>query len=277
VPGLSRDTVVYSPGYNALLRVRNQVLTLHDLIHLQTNWPGRAKYLAYYNGPVRRVVRRTGVVLTDSEASVASIRDWLRDDSVEVVNAGVGCSAEFSPVGPTYSTNRQYLVYVGNLRAHKNLDVVLQALRLVPDLTLYAVVPESEASEAAQRINAVSLSGRVKLLHNLQDAQVAGLYRGAVATVMPSLLEGFGLPPLESVCCGTPVVFWRGCEPVAETVDDRGYGVDSAHDPEEWASAILAALHENRRVEPPEPGAYSWDRTAAVVSEILRKALVNVG
>ena len=58
LPGVERDALVYSPGYGALLRAPRQVLTVHDLIQLRLPWPGRAKFAAYYRGPVRRVIIR---------------------------------------------------------------------------------------------------------------------------------------------------------------------------------------------------------------------------
>jgi glycosyltransferase involved in cell wall biosynthesis len=87
--------------------------------------------------------------------------------------------------------------------------------------------------------------------------------------VMPSTLEGFGLPALESVACGVPVINWVGCEAVAEIVGDRGWALSRADDPDEWAGALADAATSVRRVTPPGGGRYDWDRTAEVVSSVL--------
>ncbi|WP_156758960.1 glycosyltransferase family 4 protein [Microbacterium karelineae] len=263
--------LVYSPGYNAFRRAERQVLTLHDLIHLQTPWPGRAKYLAYYNAIVRPVVRRAGVVITVSETSRRAIAEWLGDPSVEIVNAGLGSSPAFrADVTPAESTD-PYLMYVGNLRAHKNVDVVLDALSRVPDAHLRMLIPSREHEEARRRFAARGIGDRVTLLSGLTDDELASQYRGAAATVMPSTLEGFGLPALESIMTGTPVLYWAGCAAVAETVVLRETAFDSADDAEEWADGITDALALARQVEPPIR-TYDWDTTAVRVDEVLSRA-----
>lgn len=266
-----RAGVVYSPGYGALVRARRQVLTVHDLIQLRTPWPGRLKFAAYYAGPVRRAVRAAGVVLTVSETSAQDIRAWVRDDDVRVVNAGNGCSAVFRPEGAGWSRDDPYVAFVGNLRAHKNLDVLLRALAVSPDVRMRAVTPEREVPAAVAAAAAAGVAGRVEWLHSVDDERLAQLYRGASALAMPSTDEGFGLPALEAISCGVPVVFWRGCAAVAEIVGDRGWAVESARDAGEWGDALEQAVRAGRRVTPPGD-AHDWDRTAAIVSGVLEQA-----
>lgn len=273
LPRLGHDSLVYSPGYGALVRAPRHVLTIHDLIHLRTPWPGRAKFEAYYAGPVRHAVRKSGLVLTVSETSARDIREWVRDDAVRVVNAGNGCSAAFRPIGPVEAVAEPYVLFVGNTRRHKNLEVVLRALAIAPGVRLVTVVPAAETAAVTSRASLLGVGDRVTSLHGVDDARLAELYRGAVATVMPSTLEGFGLPALESIACGTPVILWRGCAAVAEIVGDRGRTLETSRDAEEWAAALVAAAGERRRVDPPPPGAYDWDRTAGVVSDVLEQLL----
>lgn len=262
-PGL-----VYSPGYNGFRRAERQVLTLHDLIHLETAWPGRAKYLAYYNGVVKPVLKRSGVVITVTETSRQAISAWVRDPSVEIVNAGIGSSPAFrTDVIPSEAAD-PYLMYVGNLRAHKNVTVVLDAMSRVSASHLRMLIPEREHADARRLFAERGLTDRVRLLSGLSDDELAAHYRGAAATVMPSTLEGFGLPALESVMTGTPVLYWHGCPAVAETVERRGLAIEGAHDVEEWGDAIEDALTDPKRIDPPTR-AYDWDATAAVVNETL--------
>ena len=270
MPKLPRSSVIYSPGYVAFLRSpQPQLITIYDLIHLKVDWPGRAKYLAYYYGPARHVIRRTGVVITISESSKAEITEWINDDSVRIVNAGIGCSDEFQLAGPAAPSDEPYAFYVGNMRPHKNLNVVFRALALTPGIRLRAVLPKAEIAEAERQIAAAGAMGRVEILHGVDDLELARLYRGSFATVMPSLLEGFGLPPLESMRCGTPVIYWSGCPAVAETVGNRGYAVSSAKDADEWAHMLRLALSEQRRVLPPTDPTYAWDDVASVVRDTL--------
>ncbi|WP_288784103.1 glycosyltransferase family 1 protein [uncultured Microbacterium sp.] len=272
LPQVGRHDLVYSPGYGALVRAPRQILTIHDLIQLRAPWPGRAKFLAYYSGPVRHAVRTAGVVLTVSETSAREIREWVRDDAVRVIDAGNGCSDAFRVEGAAAAAIDPYVVFVGNLRPHKNLDVVLRALAAAPGVRLRAVLPHRELSTARARAATLGIEARVEWLHGLDDEQLAALYRGAAATIMPSTLEGFGLPALESIACGVPVLFWRGCDAVAEIVADRGWALGAAQDTDEWAHALTRAVSERRRVSPPV-GAHDWGRTADIVSTTLQAAL----
>lgn len=263
--------LVYSPGYNAFLRAERQILTIHDLIHLQTPWPGRAKYLAYYNAVAKPVVKRAGVVITVSETSRNAIEAWLNDPSVEIVNAGLGSSPAFREDVPSTNPTDPYLMYVGNLREHKNVRVVLDAIVRVPEARLRMRIPTAEHAQARTLFNARAISNRVSLLPELSDDELASQYRGAAATVMPSILEGFGLPALESVMTGTPVIFWNGCAAVAETARGRGWGVSKAHDVGSWAEAIAEALEHPRRVVPPT--AHDWGDTARCVDAVLERSV----
>ncbi|AQY02516.1 glycosyltransferase family 4 protein [Microbacterium foliorum] len=263
--------LVYSPGYGALLRARKQLLTLHDLIQLSAPGLDRWKFAAYYSGPVRSVVRRAGAVLTVSETSARALRSWVNDDDVEIVNAGNGCSDAFHPRAGALQQSDPYVLFVGNGRAHKNLDVVLDALVSARDVRLVAVVPEREIADLETRATQRLVDARVRWVSGVDDERLADLYRGAAATVMPSTLEGFGLPALESVRCGTPVVYWAGCESVAEIVGDRGHAVSSPGDAQEWAHALTEAVAARRRVAPPE--GYDWNRTAGIVSETITRLL----
>ena len=166
-------------------------------------------------------------MLTVSETSARALRSWVNDDDVEIVNAGNGCSDAFHPRAGALQQSDPYVLFVGNGRAHKNLDVVLDALVSARDVRLVAVVPEREIADLETRAAQRLVDARVRWVSGVDDERLADLYRGAAATVMPSTLEGFGLPALESVRCGTPVVYWAGCESVAEIVGHRGHAAVS--------------------------------------------------
>ena len=272
LPQVGAHDLVYSPGYGALVRAPKQIITVHDLIQLRSPWPGRAKFIAYYGGAVRRVVRKAGVVLTVSETSARDIRAWVRDDNVRVVNAGNGCSAAFTPEGPQAEAPDPYLMYVGNTRHHKNLGVVVRALALTPGVHLRAVIPSPEVPLADALAAEAGVTNRVEWISGVDDEQLAALYRGAVATVMPSTDEGFGLPALESIACGVAVIHWRGCESVAEIVGDKGWALDDATDAPAWAEVFAIAASARRRVTLPA-GLYDWNRTASIISDELERAL----
>lgn len=269
LPGEATRGLIYSPGYGVLIRAKRQILTIHDLIHLKVDWPGRAKYLAYYHGAVRSMIRRTGTVITVSETSRREIEEWVGDDDVTVVNAGIGSSSAFVPSGPVAASDTPYMLYVGNLRRHKNLDSVLRALALLDGVRLRVVIPRAESAELMSRCRALDIVDKIEVLHGLSDFALAEQYRGAHATVMPSTLEGFGLPPLESLLCGTPVIWCSRCEAVGETVGDRGIAVSNAQNAKEWAEAMMSMRDGKLAVPPLVGAAYDWDTVAVAVSRLI--------
>jgi len=261
---------VYSPGYNGFLARSPQVVTVHDLIHLHPTTSRRAVYLAHYSAVLRPIIRRNRLVLTVSETSKRAIEEWVDDDRVRVVNAGNGLSEAFSPgVEPAVvSDEAPYFLYVGNLRAHKNVDVVFRALARVDGCKLVVVMNDRDA--ALKRAGELGVAAHVEVRSGLSDPELAELYRGAVATVFPSLVEGFGLPAVESIACGTPVIFWEGCESIAEISSGQGVPVADAHDDVEWANAMEHVLADRPRATA-LAATYSWDRTAETVSQTLRE------
>lgn len=260
---LAARDVIYAPGFNAGLSRATQLLTLHDLIHLQVRQEGSALKRLYYEKIVRPAVRKAGVVFTVSETSRQHILEWVRDPLVEVVDTGNGVSLPFSVDGRRWTSDREYVVYVGNLREHKNVDVVLRALRKVTDIDLVMVT--SDRDDAARRLGDLNLLDRVSLLSGIDDSQLASVYRGSLGLVMPSKIEGYGLPAAEAIACGVPVAFWGGCESVAEIVATSGISVGSASDADAWAEAIAALA----AVPSFEPRRRSWDEVAAVVNARL--------
>jgi glycosyltransferase involved in cell wall biosynthesis len=267
--GTRRPDLIYSPGYAAFLSPVTQVLTVHDLIHLETRGSGRLKYTLYYEQIVRPVIRRAGLVLTVSETSAAAIREWLDRPDVVVASTGNACATEFTATGETNTIEHQYLLFVGNMRRHKNAGVAFRVAQRMKDLRLRVLVPAAEATAARAMAERHNIAHRVDILTNLSDAELAREYRGAVATVMPSSQEGFGLPALESVCCGTPVVHWSGCRAISEASLRTGVAVDELEDIEAWVKAVESApAIDQSEVEAARP---SWDSVASTVEHHLAK------
>ena len=264
----------YSPGYAGFVARGRQLLTLHDLIHLTVSWPQRAKYSAYYNAVLRPVIRRAGIVFTVSQTSEQAIREWLADDSIEIVNTGNACSTAFTEVGPSTPNAGGYLLYVGNMRSHKNAHIGLSILRRLPDARLHILIPASEHHEMTVLAESAGVLGRVEFLPSLSDEELACEYRGAAATLMPSSVEGFGLPALESVCCGTPVLYWAGCAAVGEAALGFGCAVADLSNEDEWAHLAGTMLQSRERVQ--VISAPAWDQVARRVDVVLQAELAGI-
>ena len=259
---------VYSPGYNGFLRNVPQTITVHDLIYIRG--PHSAKYRPYFDLFLKPLIKRNGHLITVSEASKVDIQNWLATDAVEVINAGMGASASFVLEGRVHEAERPYFLYVGNLRPHKNVDTLMRAMRSVPDCDLYVVSSDSVGAKAMAQSHGIAQ--RVQIYSNTTDHRLATLYRGARATVQPSIIEGFGLPALESALCGTPVIFYKGCASVEEICAGYGLPVESPDDPAQWADMLNSVeIGSTFPSDVANSWSYSWESVAREVDSIIAR------
>jgi glycosyltransferase involved in cell wall biosynthesis len=270
-PGRLRPSphdVVFVPGPNAGVARAVQLLTVHDLIHLQDG--ARLKTL-YYERVVAPRIQRAGKVLTVSETSRAVISAWLgrRAGSVEIDVVGNGCSSAFTVAGEAEGFDRATLALVSNAKPHKNVRVVFTALARCPELALVVVGPSP--TEMRRLAVDAGVADRVEVRTDVTDHQLARLYRGADALIMPSRQEGFGLPALEAMSCGTRVVHWAHCAAVAEIAAGTGVTVDAAADAGEWAVGMQKAVAEGVPLRMPASwtARHDWDTVGARVRRAL--------
>jgi glycosyltransferase involved in cell wall biosynthesis len=220
----------------------NGVVTLHDLTFLL--YPELCTpQVRRYRWIVPQVLKRCAVVLTPSETVAAQVSSELAfpGDRIVVTPEGVRRSALSSP--PARPEGRSYLLFTGTREPRKNLDRLLQAFAQVPDLDLALVVagPAGWGSEDLRaRATDLGIAKRVEFPGYLSDPALATLLSGARAFVFPSLYEGFGLPPLEAMAAGVPVVAARAGS-LPEVLGDAAFWCDPL-DVESIAAAIRTAV-----------------------------------
>lgn len=268
---LKPEDVVYSPGYNCGLTRASQLLTIHDLIHLDDLGQSSQAKNFYYERLIKPVIKRAGLAFTVSESSRSRAAEWLNDDAVEIRVVGNGSSDAFHPDGDSIPRPQPTFLYVGNLRTHKNVEVLFRALAQRPEYRLDLVTPN--ADEARQLAQKFGVLHQVTSFSGVEDRELASLYRGAVATLMPSLFEGFGFPALESFLCGTPVLYWTGCASVAEISNGSGIAIQDASSSEEWAHAMDRSIAESTQLLRVPASAwrerYDWNTVARNVDTAL--------
>jgi glycosyltransferase involved in cell wall biosynthesis len=270
--------VYFSPGFNPpLWSTAPFVFMIHDLIHLRFARDYGWRQRVYYERVVRPATRRASAVLTVSEFSQSAILDWAHvpESKVQVVSPGVaeGFSLKVKPLSLPYV----YFLYVGNRKPHKNVPRLLEAFsRASLDPEIRLVLSGNPDRETAGLASRLGLGERVVFFGPVAEEDLPRLYRGAIALVFPSLLEGFGLPPLEAMACGTPVIISNSSS-IPEVVGDAGLMVDP-YDVEALANAMRRVLADGglrstmsaRGIE--RAKTFSWDRAAEQVLGVLREA-----
>ncbi|WP_299447238.1 glycosyltransferase family 1 protein [uncultured Phycicoccus sp.] len=254
------------PGFMAPLSwPAPTAVVIHDLMHRDVpGEAGRARR-AYLDTVVLRSVRSAAVVLTVSDHSRSRILRWAGLPPERVVTVGNGVSSTFSPDGPCRQEPKDYLLYVGNHKPHKNLPRMLEAFARGTDDTLLLF-----SGDPAPRVRAlaedVGVLDRIGFLGRLDDIGLAQAYRGAAAVLVLSTHEGFGLPALEAMACGTPVVT-SSTTSLPEVVGDAGLYADP-HDVEAMATAMATVLTDQVRAGelalagPARSAAWTWERVA---------------
>ncbi len=195
------------------------VVTVHDLIHLRFPEYFGLPQRTYARFMVGHACRTAELVLTDAEATKRDLVEMIgvRESKIRVIPLGVG--EEFEPATPeTIAAVRKRrglpdrdAVFLGNPKPHKGIDILMESFRAnsfkSKELSL-VVVGGSEADDATIRQMAARAGIADKMMHlrHLPEEELPVILSAARMLVMPSRWEGFGLPVLEAMACGTPVV-----------------------------------------------------------------------
>lgn len=218
--------LMHYPHFNVpFFAPRPFVVTIHDLIltHFPTRRAttlGPLKYAAKHLGyrlTLSRAVARAAKVITVSEFTKQDIRSYFGYDpkkivvTYEAVDPFPETMVDMPKVLEKYDIRQPYLLYVGNAYPHKNLEKLVTLLQSLPaEQAHLQLVIVGKADYFQNRIRDLvqkaGLNGCVRFPGYVPDAELSVLYRQAHAFIFPSLYEGFGLPPLEAMAYGTPVL-----------------------------------------------------------------------
>ena len=269
------------------------VVTIHDCIHLRfpQYLPNRLAYV-YARGSLWIATHRASRVLTVSETSKRDILRYFRvpERKIDVIYNAIDerlgeapSEQEVAQVRERYQLNDPFVLYTGNIKPHKNLERLIEAfntLRRGGLESVKLVIIGDEISKYATLRRAVhryKLHKHVRFFGFVSDKTLASLYRLASVFVFPSLYEGFGLPPLEAMAAGTPVIT-SNVSSLPEVVGDAAILINP-YEPDAIAEAMRRVLTDpalrddlrqrglNRVRE------FSWERSVTRVREIYGEVL----
>ncbi len=272
---------------------RQQVITIHDLHFLHYPQFMTADSLRYYKGQIGWAVQHADHILVSSQATLADLMNLLHVPADKVTVDMLGVDQGFVPLPlETVAATRArlglpgaYLLFVGTFEPRKNLPGLLDAYH-----HLRADLPDAPPLVMAGRrgwlyedifakVEALRLADHVIWLEDAPQADLPAIYNGAVALVLPSHYEGFGLTALEAMACGTPPVASKRSS-IPEVVGEAGLLVDPDQ-PAELADALRrvitdTALRERLRAEGLARAAqFTWRKTAEVVLQVYRILLAS--
>jgi len=255
------------------------VITIHDLNFLAHPERTRAEVRRDYPVLARDHAHRASRILVPSEFTAGEVAEQLGVDRSKIVVCPVGAP----PWTPRTQVPKDgYILFVGTLEPRKNVNGLLDAYEQLirtsspPDLVLAGKVTD-EALEWLKRIERAPLKGRVRQIGYIDPSRTRTLYESARVLVLPSFEEGFGIPVLEAMTAGVPVVCSnRGSLP--EVLGNAGLLVDPER-PEEIAAALARLLGDAAFADAcvqrgiARSRAFRWDVTAARVFDAYRDAV----
>jgi glycosyltransferase involved in cell wall biosynthesis len=285
----ARADLFHAPHYVLpALTPGRTVVTIHDCIHLM--FPEYLKHrlaYAYARAAMWTAAHKSDRIFTVSEQSKRDILKFFKVSPDKIVVTPNAIDDRFSvepdaeqvkQIRERYQLSHAYILYVGNIKPHKNLERLIEAFHYVrsqgrSELELLIIGDEISKLQSLRRaVHRYDLHRYVRFHGFVPHETLAVLYRLASVFVFPSLYEGFGLPPLEAMACGTPVVT-SNVSSLPEVVGDAAVLVDP-YSAQAIAEGILKVLHSaHLRAEMRQRGfarvrEYSWERSVERVRQV---------
>jgi glycosyltransferase involved in cell wall biosynthesis len=284
IPKVQRATgqvdVIHATSFAVPPRSAPLVVTVHDLAFLNDPSHFTRRGLRFFDRALRLVRDQADLIVCPSEATLHDcIKNGLDERRLRLVPMGVEMEVAdedaVRSIRARYGLDRPYVMWTGTIEPRKNLPRLLEAFsRLDTDRDLVLVGPKGWNEDLGALVR--GSADRVKALGFVPYPDLGPLYAGADVFCFPSLFEGFGLPVLEAMSQGTAVVTSRKTS-TEEIAGDAGVLVEPT-DVASIAEGLGSLLEDDsRRAELAQAGreraaAYTWDATAAMLSEVYREA-----
>lgn len=288
----ARVDLLHVPGFDApRIKPCPVILTLHDLIGMlfPQHLPLMGRW--YWSKWLPASVRFADWLIVDSIATQRDVTTLLRIDEERIHVVPLGVDKRFIPcdqeairaIRAKHELPQRFILYLGTLEPRKGIDTLIDAVAALPAETSVPLVLAGKKGwywdRIQARIQANNLQNRVQLLGYVHDDELPVLYSAASVFAFPSRYEGFGLPVLEAMACGTPVIT-TNVSSLPEVVGDAAILV-----PPDQPEALSRALHDVlshetfahtlRDAGRARARYFSWERAARETIAVYRKALAK--
>ena len=272
------------------LKSAKLVVTIHALSAIKFKRFFKKETVRYFVGYCKNVMPKADVIITDSNSSKNDILEYFTIDEDRVQVIPLAANDNYKPIldkkavndiKRRYGINGEYILFVGTLEPRKNVANLVRAYSLLPDyikrdhLLVICGKKGWYYEDIFKAVKELNMEDRVVFTNYVPDEDIPLLMNGAKAFVYPSFYEGFGLPLLEAMACGTPVIS-SNISSIPEVVGDAGILVNPT-DVEELSDAIQRVLgNDQLRAHLSKRGLkqaskFSWQKTAEKTVEIYNK------
>ncbi|MBL0588331.1 glycosyltransferase family 4 protein [Aeromonas veronii] len=278
-----KNNVVFSPSFIPPLFSRcPYIFTIHDLNHLDIKANDGFLKTIFYNYIIRIGCLRAEKILTVSDFSRRRIIEWSGVSPIKVFNVGNGVDDSFSNKISFEMKTEHYFLCVSNRKLHKNEHRLIHAFaESAINSNIKLVFTGEPNRDLLTVINELGIEGKVVFKGRVADEDLPALYRGAMGLLFPSLYEGFGLPVVEAMASGIPVLTSNttSLPEVAgdaallinpESVDEIRVGIERLVHDEALRAELIAKGLERAKL-------FSWDAVAARVQAVLDEVTSQYG
>ena len=295
---ISPSGLLHVPHYNApLLFPGKLIVTVHDICHvvMRHYFPGILKKV-YSTLFLRQILRKSDHIITVSNFSKSEIRRYFNipGNKISVIYNGVNsifnpiCQEEAQGVIQKYKLPTSYLLFLGNIKPHKNIGGLIDSYQKalaqnskIPPLVMLGRYSKlsSDVLDSTKRFQKLQANGKIIFPGYLPTQDLPAIYSQAKIFLFPSFYEGFGLPVIEAMACGTPVIA-SNCSAIPEIAGQAAVLVDP-HNSMSLAHCIVQLDKDrNWRMRLIQKGLahakqYSWKKAAMEHLKIYRQIQVK--
>ena len=274
-----KSDIFWSPHYNIPIlpiKARKRIVTIHDVYHLAFYDTLSLPQKIYSKFMINQAVKKSDVILSVSEFSKQEIIKYTNTNkNIEIIYNGI--EESWMDKNVSFDEKENYILYVGNVKPHKNLVRALKAFSLLKDNNIKFKIVGKKDGFITKDIEidkiAKNLEDRVEFTGYVSDDELKELYKKAKIFLFPSLYEGFGIPPLEAIASGTPVIS-SNVASLPEVCGDSAYYVNP-YDVNDIAKGMETVLKdEELQKELVQEGLervklYSWEKSANKLIKII--------